>query len=228
MLSNKILFELDNFQQLGIASELVEFLLQQNSPWACLGKSLTAFVQLSVDKIEKSKRHAGSISPKAHLENADQIVVCEGAVIEPFAFVTGPCFIGPGASVRHGAYVRGSVYADRGSVIGHTSEIKGALLLPEAKAAHFAYVGDAILGAHTNLGAGTKIANLRFDHSNITIRASDKLIQTELKKFGAILGNRAQTGCNSVTNPGTVLMPDAQLLPCTNGRHIIASSKISK
>lgn len=220
-LQNKVLFELEKFRDLKIDADLAAFLNDKVYPWACLSKSLTEFIRAFVEKIEKTRRHLGSISPQAHLENAEEIVVCEGAVIEPFAFVQGPCYIGPGASVRHGAYVRGSVYAGAGAVIGHTSEVKGSILLPQAKAAHFAYVGDSILGADCNLGAGTKLANLRFDHGQITLRVGDGNIESGLKKFGAILGNRAQTGCNSVTNPGTILLPGAMVLPCSNARGIV-------
>lgn len=215
------LFELANAKELGIPPEVVAFLKAANFPWNALGKALTEFVRQTIAAIPAEQRHAGTISPHAVLENPDDIVVCEGAIIEPHAFVSGPTFLAPGAIVRHGAYVRGSVYACSGSVIGHTSELKGAIMLPKAKAAHFAYVGDSILGVDTNLGAGTKLANLRLDHGLVPIVFGETREATNLKKFGAIFGNRAQTGCNSVTNPGTILLPDTFMLPNSTGRGVI-------
>lgn len=216
------LFELTGAGQNSISKELYQYLISKQFPWLALGKALTEFVKSQAESVPQGKRHAGNISPQAHLVNPDQIVVCEGAEIEAFAYIEGPTWIGPGAKVRHGAYVRGSVYADQGAVIGHTTEAKGCLLLPNAKASHFAYIGDSILGIETNLGAGTKLANLRFDHQTIKLHLSGKRIDSMLKKFGAIFGNRAQSGCNSVTNPGTILLPGASILPCSNARQIVA------
>lgn len=222
-LRNEFLFDLASFQDLGIEAELAEFLKNQEFPWAALGKTLTQFIEQFIGKIPKEKRKQGNISSQAYLENTDQIVLAEGASIEPFAFVAGPVYLGPGVTVRHGAYVRGSVFACKDAVIGHTSEVKGAILLPHAKAAHFAYVGDSILGVECNLGAGTKLANLRFDNKEVQLKVGTELINTKQRKFGAILGNKAQTGCNSVTNPGTILLPGAMVLPTSNARGIVKS-----
>lgn len=220
---NTNLFESSKFQELGIDQKLALYLLSSQYPWELLGKKLTAFLTEWVNSIPASERHRGQIHPQAYLENPDQIVVMEGAFIEPFAFVAGPTIVAPKASIRHGAYVRGSVYVGPEAVVGHTSEVKGSILLNKAKAAHFAYVGDSILGVDTNLGAGTKLANLRFDHANVKVNIPKSPIDSGLKKFGAILGNRAQTGCNSVTNPGTVLLPDAMVLPTSNARGVVRS-----
>lgn len=211
--TNENLFELNKATELQISLHLVEFLRRTENPWLVLGKTLTEFIESCIHRVPKKNRLLGQISPKAYLENEETIVVCKGAVIEPGAFVAGPCFIEEGAHIRHGAYVRGSVYVGTQAIVGHTSECKGSLLLPHAKAAHFNYVGDSILGQNSNLGAGTKLANLKINHGNICLRLDKKKIDTGLRKFGAILGNRAQTGCNSVTNPGTIMLPEATLLP---------------
>jgi bifunctional N-acetylglucosamine-1-phosphate-uridyltransferase/glucosamine-1-phosphate-acetyltransferase GlmU-like protein len=100
-------------------------------------------------------------------------------------------------------------------VVGHTTEVKHSIFLDHAKAGHFAYLGDSILGREVNLGAGTKFANLRFLAGNVAVRTSEGLIDTGRRKFGAILGDRAQTGCNSVTNPGTVIGKEGILMPNT-------------
>lgn len=217
----KNLFELSQNQALKLEKNILDLLMSTTYPWELLGKRLTSFLTEWIDSIPLAERHKGSIHPQAYLENPDQIVVLEGAVIEPFAYVSGPVIVAPGASIRHGAYVRGSVYVGPNAVVGHTSEVKGSILLNDAKAAHFAYVGDSILGCFTNLGAGTKLANLRFDHKNIQIKNGTTGIDSGLKKFGAILGNHSQTGCNAVTNPGTILCPHALVLPTSNARGIV-------
>jgi UDP-N-acetylglucosamine diphosphorylase / glucose-1-phosphate thymidylyltransferase / UDP-N-acetylgalactosamine diphosphorylase / glucosamine-1-phosphate N-acetyltransferase / galactosamine-1-phosphate N-acetyltransferase len=165
--------------------------------------------------------HLGKISDKCHLINPESIYVAEGATIEAFASVEGPAWIETGATVRHSAYIRGNVYVGQGAIVGHTTEAKGTILLPQAKAAHFAYLGDSVLGVDVNLGAGTKLANLRLDHGQVKLRAGNDKLDSGLKKLGAILGNRSQTGCNTVTNPGTVLLPNSFLLPNSTGLGVI-------
>ncbi|APJ05075.1 hypothetical protein AXG55_03900 [Silvanigrella aquatica] len=196
-----------------MAHDLCLFLQEAEFPWRVLGKTLTQFIERLVNSVDKNHRINGNVSDYAYFENKDQIVICQGAVVEPGAFIAGPAFIGPHAVVRHGAYIRGSVYVGEGAVVGHTTECKGSILLPFAKAAHFNYIGDSILGYDCNLGAGTKLANLKINHKNIILALDNKKLDTGLKKFGAILGNRAQTGCNSVTNPGTIMLPETILLP---------------
>ncbi|MFN4197079.1 MAG: glucose-1-phosphate thymidylyltransferase [Caldimicrobium sp.] len=137
----------------------------------------------------------------------------EGVVVEPFAYLEEPCYFSNNTQVRHAAYVRGSVYTGKGAIIGHTTEVKNSIFLQRAKAAHFAYVGDSILGAEVNLGAGTKLANLKFLRNEIILEINGKKINTGLKKFGAILGDRVQTGCNVVLLPGTLIGKDSFIYP---------------
>lgn len=132
----------------------------------------------------------------------------EGAVIEPGAMVKGPVIIGSGAVIRHGAYVRENCVIGAECVIGHTSELKGTVVLDGGQVPHFSYVGDSILGRNVNLGAGTKISNLKNDGSEVVITWGDQKISTGLRKFGAILGDRVHTGCNCVTSPGTLVGPN--------------------
>src|SRR5215470_5331684 len=148
--------------------------------------------------------------------------VMEGAYVEPGAFVNGPCYIGPGVEVRHGAYIRGSVILLRESIVGHATEAKNSILLPNAKAPHFAYLGDSILGSRVNLGAGTKLSNVMITSAkdrvsgqrpSIVIPSGDDHYDTGLSKLGAILGDDCQTGCNSVLNPGSILEPGCLVYP---------------
>ncbi|NBW81734.1 UDP-N-acetylglucosamine diphosphorylase [bacterium] len=223
--TNESLFQLNEPISSCLRVDVLDFLKSRKYPWELLGSSISEFVAKQVEKIPENQRLKGKISPQAFLENAEKIVVEDGAVIEAGAFVCGPAYIESGAVVRHGAYVRGQVYVCKGAVVGHTSELKGCLLLNDAKAAHFAYVGDSILGIDCNLGAGTKCANLRLDHGQVPVRLEETTVATGLKKFGAVFGNRAQTGCNAVTNPGTLLRPGALVLPNQTGMGVINARK---
>jgi acetyltransferase-like isoleucine patch superfamily enzyme len=144
-----------------------------------------------------------------------QIDIGQGVLIESGAYVKGPVIIGDQTEVRQGAYLRGNCLVGSRCVVGHTTEIKHAIFLDDAKAGHFAYIGDSILGNDVNLGAGTKLANLKFARGNVKVRTENDDLDTGLGKLGAIMGDRAQTGCNAVTNPGTVLGAKAIILPNT-------------
>lgn len=134
------------------------------------------------------------------------ISIGNGTVVEPGALIKGPAIIGANTEIRQGAYIRGNVIVGDGCVVGHTTEVKDSIMLNGAKAGHFAYIGDSILG-RVNLGAGTKLANLKIKVSGPTVRVniSGKWYDTGLRKFGAILGDGVETGCNAVLNPGAIL-----------------------
>ena len=137
----------------------------------------------------------------------------DNVVVEPGAYVHGPAVFGEGTVIRQGAYVRGGVISGRNCVIGHTTEVKSSIFCDEAKAGHFAYVGDSILGNHVNLGAGTKISNLKMTNDEIILRIDKEVIHTGLRKMGAIIGDHCETGCNSVLNPGVLLAPHCMVYP---------------
>jgi len=157
----------------------------------------------------------GTVMPGAYLSDRP-IFIGEGAMIEPCVYIEGPAYIGAGATVRHGAFIRENVILLPGAVLGHASEAKNALFLPNAHAPHFSYVGDSILGQRVNLGAGTKLSNLGIlsdkdpgtgKRPSIHLTINDQTYDTGLAKLGAILGDDAQTGCNAVLNPGTLIGP---------------------
>jgi UDP-N-acetylglucosamine diphosphorylase / glucose-1-phosphate thymidylyltransferase / UDP-N-acetylgalactosamine diphosphorylase / glucosamine-1-phosphate N-acetyltransferase / galactosamine-1-phosphate N-acetyltransferase len=170
----------------------------------------------------------GSVSPHAYLVSPHLIFIGEGSVVEPGAYIQGPCILGKNCTVRHGAYIRGTFVAGDGCVIGHDTEIKKTIFFNQTHAAHFAYLGDSILGHQVNLGAGTKCANLKLDGAPITIHYEDKRLSTGLRKMGAIIGDRTQLGCNSVTNPGTLLGQDVRCYPCINIGGFVPSRSIAK
>ncbi len=144
------------------------------------------------------------------------IQIGKGTVIEPGALIKGPTIIGDHTEVRQGAYVRGNCLIGDRCIVGHTTEMKSAIMLNDAKAGHFAYIGDSILGNAVNLGAGTKLANLKIVDFEMVIRVEGKEYKTGLRKLGAILGDNVQTGCNSVTSPGTLLGKNSLVYPCVN------------
>ena len=183
-----------------------------------LGTNLTEFI-LDILKQHGVTDHPvikGTVHPSAILEGP--IYVSENAEIGPTAYIKGPCWIGSEAEIRHGAFIRGSVYVGPKAVVGHTTEAKGSIFFDKAKAGHFAYVGDSILGFDVNLGAGTKLANLKMKGKEVKVTDpnTDQQIATGLRKFGAVLGDSAQTGCNAVLSPGTLLLPKTGVYPCVH------------
>ncbi len=143
------------------------------------------------------------------------INIGRGVLIESGAYIKGPTLIDDQAEIRQGAYIRGYCIIGKRCVVGHATEVKHSIFLNDAKAGHFAYLGDTILGNEVNLGAGTKCANFRFLPGNVEVRTGSGTLKTDLRKFGAVMGDHCQTGCNSVTNPGTVLAPSCILMPTT-------------
>lgn len=139
----------------------------------------------------------------------------QGVLVEGGATIKSPAIIGEQTEVRQGAYIRGYCLTGKRCVVGHTTEVKHSIFCNDAKAGHFAYLGDSILGTNANLGAGTKFANLRFLPGNVAIQFDKEVINTGRRKFGAVLGDEAQTGCNSVTNPGTLIGKFGILMPNT-------------
>ncbi len=177
------------------------------APWALLGEPLDEILAAL-----PSSDLQGQLSPEVHLVG-DRIVISAGARIHPNVVIEGPVFIGPEAEVRPGAYIRGGVWIGERCVVGTNTEIKRAILLRHAKAPHLNYVGDSILGADVNLGAGTILSNFRHDGSTIRIPANGGRIDTGRRKLGAILGDGVLTGCNSVLHPGVVVGRGTQIYP---------------
>ena len=170
--------------------------------------------KLKVHKDDKELTGAAVIMAGAILIGK-KIDIGEGALIEGGALIKSPAIIGDCTEIRQGAYLRGYCLTGKRCVVGHTTEVKHSIFLNDAKAGHFNYLGDSILGRDANLGAGTKFANLKFLDGNVSIRTEDGTVDTGRRKFGAILGDDAQTGCNAVTNPGTIIGKGGILMPNT-------------
>jgi UDP-N-acetylglucosamine diphosphorylase / glucose-1-phosphate thymidylyltransferase / UDP-N-acetylgalactosamine diphosphorylase / glucosamine-1-phosphate N-acetyltransferase / galactosamine-1-phosphate N-acetyltransferase len=187
--------------------------------WEALSEIVPYLQSQTLGKIEVD------IPKEAYLIHPELITIGKGTIVEPGAYIHGPCIIGAKCSIRHGAYIRGNVITGDHCVIGHDTEIKNAILLDSSHAAHFAYVGDSILGNQVNLGAGTKFANLKLDNTPIIIRFENQTYATGLRKLGAIVGDNTQLGCNAVTNPGTLVGKNVHAYPCTNFGGFIPSDQ---
>lgn len=145
----------------------------------------------------------------------ENVFLGEGTVVEPGAYIRGPAWIGKNCEIRHGAYLRENVIAGDGCVLGNSSEFKNCLLLEGAHAPHFNYVGDSILGREVNLGAGVILSNYRLDGQGVRVQRDGQLVETGLRKFGAIVGDHASVGCQTVLNPGSLIARGTKIRPGT-------------
>lgn len=164
----------------------------------------------------------GTVHPTAMVEGV--VVMGRGAWVGPYAWVQGPAWIGPGARIGHAAVVRGGCVLADGAHVGHASEVKRSLLLQGAKVPHFNYVGDSVVGAGVNLGAGVKLANLKNDGSEIRVDGMD----TGLTKFGAALGDDVRIGCNAVLGPGTIVGARTVIYAGAVVRGVVAGDQVVK
>ncbi|MDF1858606.1 MAG: UDP-N-acetylglucosamine diphosphorylase [Verrucomicrobiales bacterium] len=193
--------------------------------WAALGK-LESYLDRLLKSTEGTLVH-GSIHPTATV--GSRVYVATGAVIEANAVVQGPAWIGPGTVVRSGAYLRQNVIAGSHCVLGNSSEFKNCLLFNDCEVPHFNYVGDSILGHRAHLGAGVICSNVRLDRENVRLRLDDgEIVETGLRKFGVIVGDRTEVGCNSVLSPGSILGRDCVLYPVTHWQGVLEENKIVK
>lgn len=159
---------------------------------------------------------------------SDAVFVGEGTIIEQGAVLKGPAWIGANCHIRSGCYVRENVIVGDRVVMGNSCEFKNSILFDDAQVPHFNYVGDSILGHKAHLGAGVILSNVKLDHREIHVIANDGNIATGLTKFGAIVGDRTEIGCNAVINPGSVLGRDCIVYPCTNFRGVLPAASIVK
>ena len=156
------------------------------------------------------------------------VYIGAGTIIEQGAMIKGPAWIGEGCEIRNGAYIRENVVVGNGVVLGNSCEFKNCLIFDEAQIPHFNYVGDSILGHKAHLGAGAILSNVRLDHSTIAVHSAESSINTRLKKFGAIVGDRAEIGCNSVLSPGSIIGRDTIIYPGTSWKGVLPSNSIAK
>ena len=167
-----------------------------------------------------------TVSPNAVI--GENVFLGKGTAVEPGAFIEGPAIIGAHCQIRHGAYIRANVVIGDNCVIGNSCELKNALLFNDCQVPHFNYVGDSILGHLAHLGAGVVLSNFKSLPGNVTVRYGDDKIDTELRKFGALIGDHTEIGCNSVLNPGSIIGRGSVIYPNINWRGVLAAGHIVK
>lgn len=161
-------------------------------------------------------------------ERAPQVWVHETAKVAPTACLGAPCIIGPGTEVRHCAFLRGSALVGADCVVGNSVELKNVILFDKVQVPHYNYVGDSILGYRSHMGAGSITSNVKSDKTLVTVKNEGEVIETGRKKFGAILGDLVEVGCNSVLNPGTVIGPRSNVYPLSCVRGCVPADSIYK
>ena len=154
--------------------------------------------------------------------------VHKSAQVAPTAYLGAPCIIGPETEVRHGAFVRGSALVGASCVVGNSVELKNVILFDGVQTPHYNYVGDSILGYKSHMGAGSITSNVKSDKTLVAVRDGERRIETGRKKFGAVLGDYVEIGCNSVLNPGTVIGRDTHVYPVSSVRGAVPPASIYK
>lgn len=159
---------------------------------------------------------------------ADNVWIAKDATVFSSAYIAGPCIIDHEAEIRHCAFIRGSAIIGKNAVVGNSTELKNAVLFDHVQAPHYNYVGDSILGYKCHMGAGSITSNVKADKTLIAVKNGGQIIDTQRKKFGAIVGDGAEIGCNSVLNPGTVIGRDAIIYPLSSVRGVVPANHILK
>lgn len=186
-------------------------------PWEVLTK-INDFIiklgnELDLNKFEKK---------------SENIWIAKSAKIAPTSCIIGPCIIDEDAEIRHSAFIRGNAIVGKNVVVGNSTELKNVIIFNNAQVPHYNYVGDSILGYKSHMGAGSIISNLKSDKSLVTVKCNNEKIETNLKKFGAILGDNVEVGCGSVLNPGTVIGRKTNIYPLSSVRGYVNPNMIYK
>lgn len=181
------------------------------------------------DKLGEFIKELGPTLPKdIYEQRGENIWVAKSATVAPTAFLNGPLIIDEDAEIRHCAFIRGTAIVGKGAVVGNSTELKCALLFNKVQVPHYNYVGNSVLGFKSHMGAGSITSNLKSDKSLVTIRINGETLETGLKKFGAILGDNVEVGCNSVMNPGTVIGKHTNIYPLSMVRGYVPENSIYK
>lgn len=170
----------------------------------------------------------GPTLPESEFDHpAEDVWIAKDAKVFPSAYIGGPCIIDHEAEVRHCAFIRGSAIVGKGCVVGNSVELKNVVLFNKVQTPHYNYVGDSVLGYKAHMGAGSITSNVKSDKTLVVVKG-DVNIETGLKKFGAILGDNVEVGCNSVLNPGSVIGRRASIYPTSSVRGVVPEDSIYK
>lgn len=171
----------------------------------------------------------GNSLPRDRYEKrGENVWVAKSAKIFPSAYINGPAIIDEDAEVRHCAFIRGNAIVGKGAVVGNSTELKNVILFNKVQVPHYNYVGDSILGYKAHMGAGSITSNVKSDKTLVVVKSGEERIETGLKKFGAMLGDNVEVGCNSVLNPGTVIGKGASVYPTSSVRGYVPENSIYK
>ena len=171
----------------------------------------------------------GNSLPEDRFEKrGENVWVAKSAAVAPTACLNGPCIVDEEAEVRHCAFVRGSAIIGKGAVVGNSTELKNVILFNKVQVPHYNYVGDSILGYRAHMGAGSITSNVKSDKTLVVVKGAEGEIETGLKKFGAMLGDCVEVGCNSVLNPGTVIGRSSNIYPLSMVRGYVPENSIFK
>lgn len=186
-------------------------------PWEVLAKISGYIMEL------------GSTLPEEIYEKrGDNVWIAKSAKVYPSACINGPAIIDEEAEIRHCAFIRGNAIVGKGAVVGNSTELKNVILFNKVQVPHYNYVGDSILGYKAHMGAGSITSNVKSDKTLVVVRAGAEELATGLKKFGAMLGDNVEVGCNSVLNPGTVIGKQSNVYPTSMVRGFIPAGSIYK
>ena len=210
MLTVKALFDLEH-------SLAKEYLSQFTYPWEALKGIKDLILALGPE-----------LDPYAYTEVSEHVWVHQTAKVFPSAYLGAPCIIGPETEVRHCAFIRGSALVGENCVVGNSAELKNVILFDHVQTPHYNYVGDSILGYYSHMGAGSITSNVKSDKQLVVVHNGEEQIETGLKKFGAMLGDYVEVGCNSVLNPGTVIGRHSNIYPTSCVRGVVPEGSIFK
>lgn len=186
-------------------------------PWEALPKIKDFIIELGK-----------TLDPEIYEQRGENIWVAKSATVFPSAYLGGPLIICEDAEVRHCAFIRGSAIVGKGAVVGNSTELKNSILFDGVQVPHYNYIGDSILGYKAHTGAGTITSNLKSDKSLVTVLCDDDKVETGVKKFGAMLGDHVEVGCNSVLNPGSVVGRNTNVYPLSFVRGYVPENSIYK
>lgn len=186
-------------------------------PWEALPKIKDFIIELG-----------NSLDPEEYEKRGENIWIHKSATVFDSAYIAGPCIIGKDTEVRQCAFIRGSALVGDNCVVGNSTELKNVIIFNNVQVPHYNYVGDSILGFHSHMGAGSITSNVKSDKTLVHVKGADFDIATGMKKFGAMLGDYVEIGCNSVLNPGTVIGSHSNIYPLSRVRGYVPSNSIYK
>ena len=217
MTNNQTLLKTESLYNYPEHSVAYDYLCRFDYPWKALA-GLSDFI----------RELGATLSADEYDRIGEDVWIAKTAQVAPTASIAGPCIICPDAEVRHCAFIRGRAIVGSGAVVGNSTELKNCILFDKVQVPHYNYVGDSILGYRAHMGAGAITSNVKSDKSAICIRIDGERVETGLTKLGALLGDFAEVGCNSVLNPGTVVGVNSNIYPLSSVRGYVPANSIYK